>query len=528
MKKLIIVAVTLLLALSVVGCSAWKSGITDFGGEVKNNGGFAVEKGEYVYFINGTSSNTDDNSFGKVVKGSIARVRISEIGSSAAKAETVVPKIVYGEYFEDGAGLFIVGDYVYYPTPSDKKNSQGVVKNTDLEFRRTKLDGSDSSIIATVSSLSAPYRFYEKDGKAFLTVYVTVTEDGKDVDYLKTYDEKGKEIFKSKNVASYDFGDFGADYAYYVRTAYNETLKQDESYNEVYRYAFDGSGEALVLNGKGGYPDNAGGIGTQGATFDIIKNTVKDLYVSITYVDTSVATATVYCAIAQTDVKTAKEGDVEAYKLNLGALTVINDGDVNASKIFAASSVYVSKSCIIYNDADYGLVKYDYTVRDTISDGLSHIFDNDDVKGYTYQYEADGYLYYTDGTYYYRVALSDIVDENGAVKADGNASVERLTYKTTYADGEWYRAEFVGGKMLYMNDAEPYYGYVYSVGLNDVEVRYGKALAEITDDEIDAYVEELAKTDKTAIDAALAQRVGIIDEDDAQKLDAYYKDTFED
>ena len=115
-----------------------------------------------------------------------------------------------------------------------------------------------------------------------------------------------------------------------------------------------------------------------------------------------------------------------------------------------------------------------------------------------------------------------------AVKADGNASVERLTYKTTYADGEWYRAEFVGGKMLYMNDVEPYYGYVYSVGLNDVEVKYGKALAEITDDEIDQYVEELAKTDKTAIDAALAERVGIIDEDDAQKLDAYYKDTFED
>ena len=527
MKKLLVIAFTVLLAVTLVACSSWTSSISDFGGEVTSNGGLAVQKGDYVYFINGSASNTDDNTFGKVVKGAIMRVAFSDIGKADAKVETVVPKMVYTEYYENGSGLFIVGDYVYYPTPSDKKNSQGVVKNTELEFRRTKLNGKDSSVIATVSSLSVPYRFYEKDGKVFLTVYVTETEDGSDVNYLKTFDENGKEIQKSKKIASYDLGDFGADNAYYVRTAYNETLKQDESFNEVYRYPFDGSGESMILNGKGGYPDNDGGIGTQGATFAIVKNTAKELFLSMTYVDSSIASSTIYCGISQSDIKTAKEGDKEAYKLNFDALTVLNDGDGKASTVFAASSVYVSKSCIIYNDATSGIARYDYRARDTISDGVTYIFKDKNLKSYTYLYEEGGYLYYTDGTYYYRLNLYDLIDGNGEVKSN-TATIERLTYKKTYTDGEWLRPEIVGDKMLYLNDETPYYGYIYSIGLKDVETRYGKSVTELTDDEISSYVEELAETDKEDVDAALALRVGTLSSADADALAEYYSETFGD
>ena len=37
--------------------------------EVESNGGFAVRKGDYVYFINGAADYTADNTYGKVVKG---------------------------------------------------------------------------------------------------------------------------------------------------------------------------------------------------------------------------------------------------------------------------------------------------------------------------------------------------------------------------------------------------------------------------------------------------------------------------
>ena len=43
-------------------------------GEISSNGGFAVEKGDYVYYVNGKQANTADNTFGTPVKGAIMRI----------------------------------------------------------------------------------------------------------------------------------------------------------------------------------------------------------------------------------------------------------------------------------------------------------------------------------------------------------------------------------------------------------------------------------------------------------------------
>ena len=162
MKMVISLILAVMLVVMLAACSGWQSNVSDYSGAVSSNGGFAVVKGDYVYIVNGSVANTADNTFGKVVNGGIISVKTSDVGSDFAKAEMVVPKMVYTEYYGEGSGIFIAGDYVYYPTPSDKKNSAGNVKNTELEFWRTKLDGTDSSIILTVSSLSTPYRFYEE------------------------------------------------------------------------------------------------------------------------------------------------------------------------------------------------------------------------------------------------------------------------------------------------------------------------------------------------------------------------------
>ena len=79
-KKIISIIAAATLAFSTValaGCDA-----KNYAGEnlpagydktaaVSSNGGFAVEKGNYVYFINGSESNTADNTYGDVVKGSL-------------------------------------------------------------------------------------------------------------------------------------------------------------------------------------------------------------------------------------------------------------------------------------------------------------------------------------------------------------------------------------------------------------------------------------------------------------------------
>ena len=42
--------------------------------EVVSNGGFAVEAGNFVYFINGVEANTADNTYGDVQKGALVRI----------------------------------------------------------------------------------------------------------------------------------------------------------------------------------------------------------------------------------------------------------------------------------------------------------------------------------------------------------------------------------------------------------------------------------------------------------------------
>ena len=504
MKKLLCVLIATVAVLSLVACSSWKSTVSDFDGEVSSNGGFAVVKGEYVYLINGVSENSGDNAFGNAVKGAIVRVKKSDLGKDNAVAETVIPKIVYNEYTENGAGLFISGNYVYFPSPCDKKNSQGVVKNTETEFIKAKLDGSEVNVVATIASSSVPYRFYEAGGKVFLTVYVTETADDESKNYLVTYDEGGSQLKKSSAVTGYDFGEFGGKYAYYTHVAHNDELDSDESFNEVYRYAFDGSEDKIVLSGKD--------FGAQGNTYSIVKNAKDFIVLSASSVDTSVASATYYYGVAHADV-------VGTTAENFNKLTFLSSG-TNASTIFASTSVYCALDAILYNTSD-GIKKYDYKgfVADKLDGGVSVAYYDKDLASYTYSYTEGGVMYYTDGGYYYSVNAADVLA--------GTATVKRLTYKSTYSTGSWYNAEFIGDYMLYADTDSPFYGYVYAVGLKDIEARYNKALADITDDEVDEYVEELSRTEIADVEAKLAKRLGIVSAEDAEKLLLYYVDNYE-
>ena len=64
--------------------------LTDYeAGTVSDNGGYAVVKGDYVYYINGKAESTADNAFGKVVKGALVRTKIADLATAAkATADT--------------------------------------------------------------------------------------------------------------------------------------------------------------------------------------------------------------------------------------------------------------------------------------------------------------------------------------------------------------------------------------------------------------------------------------------------------
>ena len=80
----------------------YKSSATD---KIKSNGGFAVEKGDYIYFINGKEANTADNTYGSVVKGAIMRISKTDLKAhNYSSVQTVVPQIVYSG--DNSAGIF--------------------------------------------------------------------------------------------------------------------------------------------------------------------------------------------------------------------------------------------------------------------------------------------------------------------------------------------------------------------------------------------------------------------------------------
>lgn len=180
-KKIFGIAMAVAMLGSTAALASCAAGNVDYKGdalsgyvsaaEVSSNGGFAVQKGDYVYFINGMENATADNTYGNVVKGSLMRVSASALvsGNADRKAECVVPSL-FTMKDKDGkytTGVYIYGDYVYYATPTTDKTMGGEVNSSYVDFKRAKIDGSEgpmSDYYFRLSTGSVNYRFVTVDG----------------------------------------------------------------------------------------------------------------------------------------------------------------------------------------------------------------------------------------------------------------------------------------------------------------------------------------------------------------------------
>ena len=177
-------------AISFAGCAdsySIKALPGNIQGEVSSNGGFVVEKGDYIYFINGAEDYTASNKFGDVVKGALMRLSKSDLAAKKyADAETVVPMLFVAQNFD--AGIYIYGDYVYYASPTTEKDQDGNVQNDWISFKRAKLDGTDTmkDYYFRSDDNAADYRFVEVEDVVYClhtddkTLYSYNTETGAD------------------------------------------------------------------------------------------------------------------------------------------------------------------------------------------------------------------------------------------------------------------------------------------------------------------------------------------------------------
>ena len=243
-KKIISIVAAATLAFSTVALAG--CGAKDYAGDkltagydktatVTSNGGFAVEKGDYVYFINGSENSTADNTYGDVVKGSLMRISKTELAEAKySAAQIVIPSLLVAG--DKTAGIFVYGEYVYYATPTTDKNTQtGEVENSYLDFKRSKLDGSEapSDYFLRLSSNSSKYRFVEEGG----TVYCLYEENSS----LKSYNvATGKTtvlVSGAKSSFYYDLNNVENGNVYYtmgVTYDLDEENSTTAQYDQVY------------------------------------------------------------------------------------------------------------------------------------------------------------------------------------------------------------------------------------------------------------------------------------------------------
>lgn len=234
--KIALFALIICFAL-LAGCSKYDyriEGGPDAADEVVNNGGMAVKKGGYLFFINGVSSTGAENDFGKPVKGSIVRMDLTTKDTVIA-----VPKVVLSSY--DKAGIFIFGDRIYYASPSVEKDKKGNRLTSYLDFFSTKLDGSGTKKITYLTSNSFPFKFYQEGGKVYL-IYINTAEG-------KVYNLDCGSGSKTMVLENYSATPILAEdgYIYYNRDVYRDENKtQKYTYNLLRRVRFNGSGDEEI------------------------------------------------------------------------------------------------------------------------------------------------------------------------------------------------------------------------------------------------------------------------------------------
>ncbi|MGN0806747.1 MAG: hypothetical protein ACI4MC_06880 [Candidatus Coproplasma sp.] len=208
------------------------------------NGGFVVETDDYAYFINGKSDNTQENNFGSVVKGSVQRIAKSDLAANDyTNTTTIVPSVVYSGSYD--AGLYIYNGYLYYTTPSTQKNTSGEVLNSNLDFKRTKLDGTDTTrgYIWQSSNNSVDYRFVEVDGVVYILYAMSESLYGSTKTNIHSVNcETGKDTLLVYDVSSYSFDTENPETPYvYYTMAVPEAMGSSTTldYNQLYRVRAD-------------------------------------------------------------------------------------------------------------------------------------------------------------------------------------------------------------------------------------------------------------------------------------------------
>lgn len=189
-KKILTFAILCCMGLCLVACTG-DIKTPDSNAEIIGNGGLAVQKGNYLYYVNGYNASTtitkDNRKKDDYVRSGLYVAKVDDNGNivTDAKGNATYNKRMVGNIvgFEK-TDLRIYGDYLYYTTPCTNLNSDGgSVANTLIKFCRIRLDGKKQTTLYTSSTDSVQYNYYYDGSRVNLILLddsklINVTTDG--------------------------------------------------------------------------------------------------------------------------------------------------------------------------------------------------------------------------------------------------------------------------------------------------------------------------------------------------------------
>lgn len=497
----------------------------------QSNGGFVVKKDNWYYFINGAEDYTADNTFGKVVKGSLMRIGEEDLAAgNYTKADIVVPQLVVSQDYT--SGIFIYGDYVYYATPNTTKNMQGSIENSYLDLTRTKLDGSETKkgYYVQFSNNATPYRYVEENGTVYL-LYVDTTNT--EIHSLNT--QTGTDTVLAAGYTDYAFDtDLTSSTIYYTMAVVKKNTypssTSNESYNQLYKVTAsatqapeldlsDGYVDTSKKEGEEGYEMEYVNLGTlvldgigsgctvtpfnrdyeqgetinsaAGFTYDILKMTDGRVILNIQNLDAS-----------STFVYALDDSQVGADWNSIAANPVLSGSAAGALTPVSTSTSKATENSLYYmqDGALYYLYLDSNNAIQRVKVGTGNGFIDEEIaiakqqSGATLLYLDNGYLYYsmtgTNGNALYRIKYtgteSDYNSFTGA--AYDNDDYKPTKYLALDYNSSWYVPETVDGYLFFSNAESYAENYVYIMENPETNVEL-KELNDRYEDVQDAFTE---------------------------------------
>ncbi|MFA5757888.1 MAG: hypothetical protein WCX32_03270 [Clostridia bacterium] len=245
-KLIAIISVCIMCMVSLFGCGNNPLSIgpntTD---TVYGNGGMVVQKGEYLYYVNGYVSNLaltySDNRNDSTINSAIYRTTLNADGSidydddgNILNTYQVVSKVAGFE----NTGIYIFGNYLYYATPNNQRDKEGDLRTDLIDFYRIKLDGSDNEKIYTSGEFeNIEFAFYSTSAGITLAVY-----EGANLVTINVGKKIGSPVTLATNVTSVAFPEL-------TNYRANETIDDINTYLYYTRDILD-SDNLSVSNGN--------------------------------------------------------------------------------------------------------------------------------------------------------------------------------------------------------------------------------------------------------------------------------------